>query len=157
MGALISAIGSAVSGSGLKDLVLGVLDRIKLSPEKKAEIEAQLNQNQFEVAKMEHEIAIKQQEYMAKEIETSSANIMAEAESKDKYTARARPTFMYIIYLVIVWNFLVLPIIQMSKGLTIMPIELPGDMYWLFGAGYLGYTGFRSLDKSGFKWNKGAK
>ena len=154
MGGIVSAIGSAISGTGLKDLVLGVLDRIKLSPEKKAEIQAQLDKNQFELSKMEHEIAVKQQEYMAKEIDAASANIRAEAGSGDKYSARSRPTFMYVIYLVIIWNFLVLPIIQMANGLTVAPIDLPGDMYWLFGAGYLGYAGFRSLDKSGFQWNK---
>jgi hypothetical protein len=154
MGALISAIGSAVGGTGLKDLVLGVLDRIKLSPEKKAEIQAQLDQNSFELSKMQHELEMKQQDYMAKEIETASANIKAEAESGDKFTSRSRPMFMYLIYVILGWNFIVLPIIQMFKGVPTQPIALPDDMYWLFGAGYLGYTGFRSLDKTGFKWNK---
>lgn len=153
MGGLIGAIGSIASG-GVKDLVLGVLDRIKLNPEEKAKIQAQMEQNAFELEKLEAEIRAKQQDYMAKEIEIASANIKAEMQTGDKLVARARPLFLYVVYVILVWNFIVLPIVQMLQGTTLRPIDLPDDMYWLFGCGYLGYAGFRSLDKGGFKWNR---
>jgi len=133
---------------GIKDIVLGVMDRIKLSPEKKAEIEIAMAQNAHEIAKMEIEIE-------SKVLETAAKNIQAEASSDDRFVSRARPTFLYIIYCVLCFNYIALPIIQLFKGMpNLVPIELPEDLYWLFGAGYLGYTGFRSLDKGGFKWNR---
>lgn len=148
---IISAIAGA---TGLKDLVFGVLDRIKLSPEAKAEIEQQKAEIEQQAAKMEFELRQKEMDLQAKESEIAGSNIRAEGGSTDKFTSRARPTFMYVIYLVLIWNFLLLPIVQMVRGAAVDPIDLPGDLYMLFGAGYLGYVSWRSLDKSGFQWNR---
>ena len=148
---------ASIATLGLKDLVLGILDRIKLPPEKKAEIEKAMAEHAFELQKMEMELASKQADQVAKEIEAASANIRAEATSGDEYTRRARPTFMYLIYLILAFNYIALPLVQLFRGQALAPIDLPSDMYWLFAAGYLGYAGFRSLDKGGFKWNRNNK
>ena len=143
---------------GLKDLVLGVLDRVKLNPEKKAEIQALMEQNAHEVLKWEAELRQKELDLLGKEVEAASANIRAELQSGDRYTSRSRPTFLYMMYLVLAFNFIVLPLVQMIRGATtLVPLDLPGDLYWLFGAGYLGYATSRTLDKSGFKWNRGKR
>jgi galactitol-specific phosphotransferase system IIB component len=156
MASVVGAIGTLVSG-GLGKLIKDVVGTFKLSPEKKAEIEQIVDQHEFELKMKEYELEKIQSEFMAKEIQVASDNIKAEMATGDKFTARARPTFMYVVYTVIIWNFILLPILQMIRGMAVLPIELPSDMYWLFGCGYLGYAGFRSLDKSGFKWNKGGK
>jgi hypothetical protein len=139
---IVNAIGS-IAGGGIKDLILGVLDRIKLNPEEKAKIQLQLEQNSFELQKLQMELEAKEKEQLAREIETASANLRAEAQSGDKYTARARPTFLYLVMLILGWNYIVVPLIHR------VPLELPEPLFWLFGSAVLGYTGARTWENLG--------
>jgi hypothetical protein len=136
---IIDAIDNIASG-GIKGLVLGVLDRIKLNPEEKAKIQVQLEQNSFELQKLQMELEAKEKEQIAKEIEAASANIRAEAQSGDKYTARARPTFLHMVMLILGWNYIVAPLLH---------LELPEPLFWLFRSAVLGYTGARTWEKVG--------
>lgn len=81
----------------------------------------------------------------------TSAVISEEAKSEDPWVRRARPTFLYIIYIVIAFNFIFIPILGMGASIwgktPFVPIALPEDLYWLFGSGYLGYAGARTWDK----------
>lgn len=81
--------------------------------------------------------------------------ILAEANSTDPWTSRARPTFLYLIYLVILlcvtgavigiwWPD---HVATAASNLANLLNAIPESLWWLFGAGYLGYTGARSLDK----------
>ena len=81
--------------------------------------------------------------------------ILAEANSADPWTSRARPTFLYLIYLVILmcvagaiigiwWPD---HVATAASNLTNLLNAIPESLWWLFGAGYLGYTGARSMDK----------
>jgi hypothetical protein len=145
MGGIISAIGGI---TGIKDLVLGVLDRIKLSPEKKAEIQQAMDQNAFEMQKIQAEMQAKEQDAIAKEIEIASANIKAEAQSGDKFTSRSRPSFIYMMLVIMVCNYVVFPIINRT------PIVFPEALFWLFGSCMLGYTGARTWEKIGMPKGK---
>lgn len=81
--------------------------------------------------------------------------ILAEANSRDPWTSRARPTFLYVVYVFILsaipfgFLFAVNPDIAgaVTTGAKAWLEAIPQDMWWLFGAGYLGYTGARSVDK----------
>lgn len=81
--------------------------------------------------------------------------ILAEANSTDPWTSRARPTFLYLIYLVILlcvtgavigiwWPD---HVATAASNLANLLNAIPESLWWLFGAGYLGYTRARSLDK----------
>lgn len=81
--------------------------------------------------------------------------ILAEAGSADPWTSRARPSFMYVMYVMILASIPV-GIVQVfhpqavaafTAGVTAWLAALPEELWWLFGAGYLGYTGARSLEK----------
>jgi hypothetical protein len=54
----------------------------------------------------------------SKAIEAASANIRVEAQSGDKWTSRARPTFLYLFYVILAFNFILVPIGQMIKGMS---------------------------------------
>jgi len=82
--------------------------------------------------------------------------IVAEASSSDKWTSRARPSFMYVFYIIILWLAIVVPLVglysneamsslvgHMKDGLA----AIPDAMWATFTAGYLGYTTFRGLEK----------
>lgn len=132
---------TTILGGGLKDLVLGVLDRIKLNPEKRAEVELKLAENAHELAKLEAAYETKLLEVQAKEVEIASSNIRAEAGA-DGYTSRARPTFLYICNAILAWNYIAVPLFP---GKT--PIDLPEPLFWLFGSVMLGYVGARTWEK----------
>lgn len=89
----------------------------------------------------------------------SLSAILAEAQSDDPWTSRARPSFLYLMYAVIglcvVGGVLGIwwpdHVATAATNITSLLGALPDQMWWLFGAGYLGYTGGRSFDK----WQKG--
>ena len=91
------------------------------------------------------------------EMQLQLSAIMAEAQSTDPWTSRARPTFLYVVYILILmaipmgglyaFNPDVAEKIAVGFGKWLNAI--PEPLYALFGAGYLGYTAFRSWDKRG--------
>jgi len=87
--------------------------------------------------------------------EVQLSAIVAEAQSKDPWTSRARPSFLYIIYIVILmcvfggiigiwWPD---HVTQAAMNINDLLAAIPESLWALFGAGYLGYTGARSYDK----------
>lgn len=86
--------------------------------------------------------------------------ILSESQSADPWTSRARPSFMYVIYILILMGipmgFLAAfrPEIAaaVAKGMQAWLAAIPESLYALFGVGYLGYTGARTFEK-----RKGAK
>ena len=89
-------------------------------------------------------------------IKTQMTAIVAEAQSTDPWTSRARPSFLYVMYAMILWAIpmgliaAVRP--DMAKGIAAgMNAYLngiPEPMWALFGTGYLGYTAARSWGKA---------
>lgn len=81
--------------------------------------------------------------------------ILAEAGSADPWTSRARPSFMYVMYVMILASIPVGvahvfnpgAVAAFTAGVTAWLNAIPEELWWLFGAGYLGYTGARSLEK----------
>lgn len=95
------------------------------------------------------------------DLELATANaqmemIKAEASSADPWTSRARPMFMYVFYSILLLMGILAPTIgiffpthsaQFYTNVAAGFKAIPSDLYALFGAGYLGYTGFRSFEK----------
>lgn len=81
--------------------------------------------------------------------------ITAEATSADKWTSRARPAFMYVMYILFLAAipFSILNAFRpdlataVTAGMKAWLEAIPEEMYWLFGSGYLGYTAARSHEK----------
>jgi len=68
--------------------------------------------------------------------------------SEDPYVRRSRPTFLWMMYIIFIVNFIIVPVIQLCIGKPMTLVELPTALYVLFGSGYLGYGILRSSDKS---------
>ncbi len=89
------------------------------------------------------------------QLEKNMSAIVTEAKSADPWTSRARPSFLYVIYLMILgaipMGFLSAfePDIaqRVIAGMQGWLTAIPESLWGLFGAGYLGYSGFRSWDK----------
>ena len=90
-----------------------------------------------------------------KSTELQLSAILAEAQSEDPWTSRARPTFLYVIYSLILLCFgagiigIWFPdhVTTAAQNFANLLGALPQELWWLFGTGYLGYTGARSFDK----------
>lgn len=125
--------------------VAGLLDKIIPDPQAR------------EAAKLA--LLQQQQTGALKETEIQLSAILAEATSADPWTSRARPSFLYVVYVVILaglpmgvlYAFAPATAVHVTAGFSAWLAAIPEDMWWLFGAGYLGYTGARTLDKRRLK------
>ncbi len=89
------------------------------------------------------------------EIQTQLSPILAEAQSADPWTSRARPSFMYVIYVLLLASipmgvlFAIDPQVahNVTEGFKAWLSAIPEPIISLFGMGYLGYTGARSFEK----------
>lgn len=81
--------------------------------------------------------------------------IVAEAQSPDPWTSRARPSFLYMMYALILWAIPMGLIAAadprmangIAAGMTAYLRGIPEELYALFGTGYLGYTAARTWGK----------
>lgn len=89
------------------------------------------------------------------EIQARLSAIVAEANSHDPWTSRARPSFLYVMYALILFA---LPMgmlasvrpemaLAIGRGMNAYLGGLPDSLYALFGTGYLGYTAARQWGK----------
>ena len=125
----------------ISDLISKVFDKVWPDPEKKAAA-------QLELIRM-------QQSGELATIQTQLSAILTEAQSTDPWTSRARPSFMYVIYILILMG---IPMgfvsawkpdtaVAVAHGLQMWLAAIPDSLYTLFGVGYLGYTGSRAIEK----------
>jgi hypothetical protein len=103
------------------------------------------------------ELALAQlaQDGKIKEMATSMSAIIAEAQSEDPWTSRARPSFLYVMYVMILFG-IPMGILSAFKPEVAAAIAsgtkawlgaIPSEMWWLFGTGYLGYAVTREFGK----------
>jgi hypothetical protein len=125
----------------LSDLLGKIFDKVWPDPEKKAAAQVALIQMQ--------------QSGELEATKVSLSAILSESQSNDPWTSRARPSFMYVIYILILMGipmgflsaFKPAMAAAVATGLKMWLTAIPDDLYMLFGVGYLGYTGSRSIEK----------
>ena len=127
---------------GILDAVVGPVAKLldKIIPDPQARDKAKL-----ELLKLQGD----------QEMQTTGAQmqaIVAEAQSTDPWTSRARPSFLYVMYALILWAVpmgLVAAVQPgmakgIAEGMTAYLRGIPEELYALFGTGYLGYTAART-------------
>lgn len=115
----------------------------KLMPDPQAKAKAQL-----ELAKMA-------QDGQLEEMKTQMSAILAEAQSADPWTSRARPSFLYVVYVLLLWAIPmgVLTIFNpqaaqaFTAGFKAWMEAIPEPILTLFGTVMLGYVVGRSWEK----------
>lgn len=118
-----------------------LIDKLIPDPEQKAKA-------QLELLKM-------QQSGELETLRIQLSAIVAEAQSSDPWTSRARPSFLYVMYTLILAS-IPMGILSafkpeiadsITKGMTGYLAAIPEPLYVLFGTGYLGYTAARQWGK----------
>ena len=129
--------------TGVSTLLTTAIDKIWPNPEDKAKAEAVAMAAAADSA--------------VKQLQAAQAVLLAEASSRDPWTSRARPSFMYVVYALILSSvpFSVLFAFEPDKanavvsGFRMWLAAIPDAMWQTFTVGYLGYTVARSGEKSG--------
>ena len=76
---------------------------------------------------------------------TAAAKII-EAEAKAGWFASSwRPLLMYVLIFILVWNYILGPVIKVFTG-AVISFELPGDVWTLLNVGLGGYVVGRSAE-----------
>jgi hypothetical protein len=127
------------------EVLIGPLTSIidKIIPDKEARDRAKLELLRLQGS---HEMEL---------LQTQLSAIVAEANSADPWTSRARPSFLYLMYAMIAWAIPmgVLAAFRpdaasaIAAGMNSYLNGLPEPLYALFGTGYLGYTAARQWGK----------
>jgi len=133
-------IGSILTGAGsfLRDIRAAITGKEPLDANKAAEL------------------ALKAQELEATLEQTKLSIAVAEASSSDKWTSRARPSFMYVFYFLLMSLVIIAPLVgvffpnqmeQFYKNVAAGFAAVPDAMWATFSVGYLGYTAARQYGK----------
>ena len=88
-------------------------------------------------------------------VKTSMSAILAEANSTDPWTSRARPSFLYVVYILLLFG---LPMgcvsawspetaVAVSAGFKAWLTAIPDSLYLLFGTVMTGYSVSRTVEK----------
>ena len=126
---------------GLAGPIAGLIDRI--IPDPKARDAAKLRLLELEGTQE------------LETVRTQLSAIVAEAQSSDPWTSRARPSFLYVMYALLLWA-IPMGLIGAFRPQTAQAIAasmnaylagIPEPLYALFGTGYLGYTAARQWGK----------
>ncbi|CAN5435229.1 hypothetical protein BH09PSE4_BH09PSE4_16440 [soil metagenome] len=127
---------------GIIGPVAGLID--KIIPDPKARDEAKLKLLELQGS----------QDLDSLKIQLSA--IVTEAQSTDPWTSRARPSFLYVMYALLLWSIpmgLIASVqpqmaAAIAKGMNAYLAGIPEPLYALFGTGYLGYTVARQWGKA---------
>ena len=127
--------------SGIFSIGTKLIDKIFPDPEQKAKA-------QLELLKM-------QQSGDLDEMKTQLSAIIAEAQSTDPWTSRARPSFLYVVYVLLLWSIPmgILTIFRpeaaaaFTAGFKAWMLAIPEPVLTLFGVVMTGYVAGRSWEK----------
>ena len=127
--------------SGILGIGGKLIDKLFPDPEQKAKA-------QLELLRM-------QQAGELEEMKTQLSAIVAEAQSADPWTSRARPSFLYVVYVLLLWSIPmgVLTIFRpeaataFTHGFQAWMGAIPDSILTLFGTVMTGYVIGRSWEK----------
>lgn len=127
--------------------VAGIVDRFVQTPEEKAEFQLALEQlMQQRDSELEQTIRT--------ELTTKERIMVAELQSGDNYTRRARPTLVYFGMVVIALNYVVLPWVgYFTDGLIPPALELPTEFWYAWSSTVAVWFVGRSMERRGAKNN----
>lgn len=119
-----------------------IIDKIFPDPEQKAKAQLELLQMQ--------------QNGELEQIKVQLSAIITEAQSADPWTSRARPSFLYVVYILLLWSlpmgvlFIFNPdaAARFTDGFKTWMNAIPEPILTLFGTVMLGYVVGRSWEKT---------
>jgi len=112
----------------LAKILFNTVDKAILDKDQAEKLEAQLNTQLLQSG--------------TEELKAAASIVEAEAKS-NWFVAGWRPTLMYVLIFILIWNYILGPLLKLFTG-TIITFELPGDVWTLLQIGLGGYVIGRS-------------
>jgi len=127
--------------TGVSNLLNTAIDKIWPNPEDKAKAEAIVMASAADSA--------------VKQLQATQAVMLAEAQSQDKWTSRARPSFLYVVYILLLFSLPMGVLFAFKPDVAHAVIQgfgewlraIPQNITDLFMYVMLGYTGARTVEK----------
>ena len=138
---------SSILTAGASDLINSLGSTIKKFVT--TDSDRMLMQNELEVILQKRDSELEQT--LRKELETKERVITSELQQGDNYTKRARPTVVYFGLLVILYNYCIVPTIQMLKDIPLELFVLPTEFWLAWGGIVATWSIGRSSEKRGNK------
>lgn len=128
-------------GSNLGQVFKDVVGEFHLSAEDKAKFQQAIADNSKEIELAQIELESKVQDGVSSEVKAAISAYQAEQTGDDGYTKHWRPTFGYMVILLLFWNYAIVPLLGKQ------PVVLPTQLFEMFGALLLVAIGGRSFEK----------
>lgn len=127
--------------SGILGIGSKIIDKLFPDPEQRAKAQIKL-------------LAMQQRGDLD-EMKTQLSAIIAEAQSSDPWTSRARPSFLYVVYVLLLWSIPmgIMTIFRpdaaaaFTAGFKAWMLAIPEPVLTLFGVVMTGYVAGRSWEK----------
>lgn len=135
-----------ILGANVGQMFKDVVGTFKLSPEKKAEMQAAVDANAAALALKQLELESKMQDALSAEVQSAAEVIKAEAQSQSWLPRNVRPLLLLLWGAAITFNMLV-PIIARAWVPGLEPLVLDPWVYKLTAIGFTGYVTARTWEK----------
>jgi len=136
---------------GIIDSVGNVLDNLFTSDDEKQKNKIAMTQITLAAAQAEKQLAADLEKAYLEDAKDQRRQITVELQSQDAYVRRSRPTFNYIFYIVLIFNYIFIPIFQVITDDKLDVVNLPTELWTVFGVGFIGYGYLRTVEKTGKK------
>ena len=137
---------STLIGANLGQVFKDVVGSFKLDPEKKAELQAAIDQNHAALDQKQLELQGKVQDAISSEIQSAAEVIKAEAQSQSWLPRNVRPLLLLLWGVAITFN-LIVPIIGRFWIAGLQPLALDPWIYKITAIGFTGYVTARTWEK----------
>lgn len=135
-----------ILGANLGQMFKDVVGTFKLSPEKKAEMQEQLDQNKAVLDQKQIELEAKAQDALAAEVQSAAEIIKAEAQSQSWLPRNVRPLMLLLWGVLITVNY-IMGVVSQFVRVSYTPVVLPDWVFKLTAIGFTGYVTARTWEK----------
>lgn len=130
-----------ILGGGVDKLFKDVVGEFHLSKEDQAKFQQAIDDNATAIKAKQLDLQGKLDATISAETTAALDAYKAEQTSDDGYTKHWRPTFGYMVILLLFWNYAIVPMLGKP------PVILPDRLFEMFGALLLVAIGGRTFEK----------
>lgn len=133
--------------SKLVDSIGGVVDDLFTTEEEKGELDLKREQLKLKLRQVLQAERAETEKTVRQSLESRDRVIKAEMQSGNNYVRAARPTIVYVGLATVVYNYCVIPTVQMVFGEEILPFNLPAEFWAAFATVVSVWSGGRSWER----------
>ena len=152
----MSPILSSIFAGGVDKIVSAVgtvLDNLFTSKEEKSQAELAKLTLLLQAEQMKNQMSVELEKAYIEDQKSLREQVTSEIQSQDWFVRRARPAVMWVGTLMVVWDYMLNPMIQTvwhlwkQTPVVIVPIEIPTEFWAIWATLMGGIAILRTIDK----------